>query len=248
MIDAETGDPVDRDETVMGYEFEKNRYVAVEREELDSVKTESSETIEIEHAVPTSDVDWLYWDTPYLVEPDGKTGADIFATIRDAVRSKKVAVVGRMVLALREHPVLLMACGRGMLLITMRDPDEVRTPKQVFDSIPEAKVQSRNLQMAEKLIENMKGDFDLSMFKDRYQEKLRELIEAKLKGRKPKASHEPHRPSNVVNLFDALKKSLDKGGTAESRTSSKSRTARKSGTGGRTGGKKRQKSKERKAG
>jgi DNA end-binding protein Ku len=249
MIDSETGDPVPSDETVMGYEFEKNRYVTVEKEEIDALKIESTETIDIERVVSSSDIDWLYWDTPYLIEPDGKTGADIFATLRDAVKRKKMAAIGRMVMARRERPVLIMPCNKGMVLVTLRDPDEVRKPSKVFEDIPDTKVEPQLLQMAETLLEKMEGKFDLSMFEDRYQEKLHELVEAKMKGQKPVVAEEPTRPSNVVDLFGALKASLEQGGGATApqksapKQASKSKATRKSQGAGTS---KRSKSKARK--
>ena len=94
MIDAETGDVVERDETVMGYEVERDHYITVEPEELDALKIESSDVITVERVVGQAAVDWLYWDTPYLAEPDGKSGRDIFATIREALAEKKVGPRG----------------------------------------------------------------------------------------------------------------------------------------------------------
>lgn len=221
MVDAETGDVVSSDETVMGYEFEKGRYVTVEKEEIDRLKIESSEIINIERVVPASDVDPLYWDKPYIVEPDGKTGLDIFATIREALSDKNVVGLGRAVMSRRERPVMVQPRGKGMMISTLLDPDEVRKPEEFFDSIPDVKVDKQNLQLAELLIEKMEGKFDLSMFEDRYQEALEHLVEAKMKGQKPVAAEEPERPTNVVNLFDALKASLEGKGGEKSSASAK---------------------------
>jgi len=211
MIDEQTEEAVSADDTIMGYEFEKGSYVTVEKEEIDELKIESSETVKIEKVVPTADVDWLYWDTPYMVEPDGKTGLDIFATIRDALGDKDVVGIGRMVMSRRERSVLIQPRGKGMMIVMLRDPDEVRIPEEVFDDIKDVKVDKEALSMAETLLERMEGKFDLSMFEDRYQDALKDLVESKMKGQKPIRTQEPDRPSNVVNLFDALKASLDKG-------------------------------------
>ena len=215
MVDSETGDVVPNDETVMGYEFEKGRYVTVEKNEIDSLKIESSEIIGIERVVPADKVDPLYWDTPYIVEPDGKTGLDIFATIREALKVKEAVGIGRAVMSRRERPVLVQPRGKGMMITTLRDPEEVRQPEEFFDDIADVKVDKQNLQMAEMLIEKMEGPFDLSMFEDRYQQALENLVEAKMKGQKPVVAEEPERPTNVVNLFDALKASLEGTGAAE---------------------------------
>jgi Ku protein len=234
MIDSETGDVVPSEETVMGYEFDKGRYVTVEKDEIDRLKIDSSEIINIERVVPADEVDPLYWDKPYIVEPDGKTGMDIFATIRDALDEREVVGIGRAVMSRRERPVVVQARGKGLMITTLLDPDEVRKPEEYFDKIPDVKVDKQNLQMAELLIGKMEGPFDLSLFKDRYEAALEELVEAKMKGQKPVVAEEPERPTNVVNLFDALKASLEGTGAggakprAERKTTRKSESARKS--------------------
>jgi len=214
MIDAETGKVVERDETIMGYEFEKGKYVKVEPEEIDALKIESSEIITIERVVPKADVDPLFLENPYIVEPDDKSGLDIFATIREALKAKDVVGIGRLVLARREHPVMVEPRGKGFLLITLHDPDEVRLPEEIFDDIKDVKVDKQNLSLAETLIERMEGAFDLKLFEDRYQAALKDMVEAKMKGKKITAPTEVERPSNVVNLFEALKASVaaEKGG------------------------------------
>ena len=214
MIDAETGKVVERDETIMGYEFEKGRYVKVEPEEIEALKIESSEIITIERVVPAGDVDPLFLENPYIVEPDDKSGLDIFATIREALKAKEVVGIGRLVLARREHPVMVQPRGKGFMLVTLHDPDEVRLPEEIFDDIKDVKVDKQNLALAETLVERMEGEFDLKMFEDRYQAALRDMVEAKMKGKKITAPTEVERPSNVVNLFEALKASVaaEKGG------------------------------------
>lgn len=234
MIDSETGDVVPNDATIMGYEFEKGRYVTVEKNEIDSLKIESSEIISIERVVPADKVDPLYWNTPYIVEPDGKTGLDIFATIREALKGKDVVGIGRAVMSRRERPVLVQPRGKGMMITTLRDPAEVRKPEEFFDDIADVTVDKQNLQMAEMLIEKMEGPFDLSMFEDRYQSALENLVEAKMKGQKPVVAEEPDRPTNVVNLFDALKASLEGAGAAKG---GKARAPSKAGRRGDTVGK-----------
>jgi Ku protein len=209
MVDEETEEIVTSDEMVMGYEYEKGQYVTVEKEEIDELKIESSEVIMIERVVPASKVDWLYWDSPYMVEPDGKSGVDIFATIREALGSADMVGIGRMVMSRRERPVMVQARGKGMMIVTLKDPDEVRKPEELFDDIKDVKVDKEALSMAQTLLKRMEGDFDLSMFEDRYQTALQQLVEAKMKGVEPVISEKRERPSNVVNLFDALKASLD---------------------------------------
>jgi Ku protein len=235
MVDEETEEIVSSDEMIMGYEYEKGSYVTIEKEEIDELKIESSEVIKIERVVPSSSVDWLYWDSPYLVVPDGKTGRDIFATIRDALGDMDVVGLGRMVMARRERPVMVQTRGKGLMIVTLKDPDEVRKPEEIFDDeIKDVDVDKQAVSMAETLLKRMEGDFDLTMFEDRYQTALQALIEAKMKGQKPVVSESRDRPTNVVNLFDALKASLDNDEPAPSRkraapvkASSKKKTAKK---------------------
>ncbi|WP_119303297.1 non-homologous end joining protein Ku [Dongia deserti] len=245
MIDSETQDVVDREQTVMGYEFEKGKYVTVEQEELDKLKIESSDVIDIERVVPIADIDWLFWEKPYLIEPDArgkgaKSTVDIFATIRDALKTRKVAALGHAVIGRRERPVMIQPRGKGMMLTTLRDPDEIRKPEEAFDDIDDVKVNKENLQMAETLIERLTSKFDLDMFEDRYQEALQKLVTAKQKGKKVVYAEEPERESNVVDITEALRASLR--GTAKAanvnargngKGTQKKRTARTKTTGKR---------------
>lgn len=212
MIDVETEDVVSAADTVMGYEFDKGKYVTVEKDELDELKIESSEIINIDRVIPAKEVDWLLWDKPYLAEPADKGALDIFATIREALSHKEVVGVGRMVMARRERPVLVMPRGRGMMIVTLRDPDEIRNPEDIFEhDIKDVRVDKQNLSMATLLIDKMEGKIEPEMFEDRYDTALHDLVAAKMKGKKTVIAAPPERPSNVINLADALKASL-KGG------------------------------------
>jgi DNA end-binding protein Ku len=218
MIDSETQDVVDREQTVMGYEFEKGKYVTVEPEEIDKLKIESSDVIDIERVVPADEIDWLFWEKPYIMEPDArgkgaKSTVDIFATIREALKGKEVVGLGHAVIGRRERPVMIQARGKGMMLTTLRDPDEIRKPEEAFDEIGDVKVNKENLQMAETLIERLTGKFDMDMFEDRYQDALHKLVTAKQKGKKIVYAEEPERESNVVDITEALRASLK--GTAK---------------------------------
>src|SRR5262245_33861949 len=124
MIDSETQDVVDREQTVMGYEFEKGKYVTVESDEIEKLKIESSDVIDIERVVPADEIDWLFWEKPYILEPDArgkgaKSTIDIFATIREALKAKEVVGLGHAVIGRRERPVMIQARGKGMMLTTL---------------------------------------------------------------------------------------------------------------------------------
>lgn len=208
MINPETGKVVERDKMALGYEYEKGSFIEIAPEELDALKIESSEVIVIDRVVAEDAVDWLYWDAPYLVTPNGKNSLDVFAVIRDALHAKKAVGLGRMAVSRRERPVLVRPCGKGMMLATLRDPEEVRSPAEIFAGIEDIAVDKQNLALAETLIERMEGKFDLSMFEDRYQTALRELVEAKVSGQRPKTRKAAPEPGKYNDLLDALKASI----------------------------------------
>jgi DNA end-binding protein Ku len=224
MVDPETGATVDKAEQSLGFQYEKGRFVEISPDEIEALKIESSEVIVIERVVPESAIDWLYYDKPYFVTPNDKNSLDVFAVIRDALKAKQVVGIGRMAVARRESPVLIKASGRGMILTTLRDPQEVRSEAEVFDDIVEMKPDKQNLALAETLIQRMAGAFDLSMFEDRYQAALRELVEAKVKGQQPRSRKAAPAPGKYGDLFQALKASID---TAPSEIRAEGRAAGK---------------------
>lgn len=208
--DAETGEELERSSLVKGYEYDRKRYVTLTNEELEQIKLESTKTIEIERFVDIGKIDINYLDAPYYVVPDGKVAAEAYRVIRDAMADEKVVGIGRVVLTSREHPVLIQPRDKGLELITLRTKQELRDPAQYFDEIPDDPVDKRMVEMAKSIIEKMKGDFDPEFFTDRYQDALQELVQAKVKGLPMREQPEPE-PTNVVNLFDALKRSLGDG-------------------------------------
>lgn len=217
--------PVERDDIVMGYEYDRDKYVPVSDEELDSIQVESKHTIDLSRFVDLSSIDPIYFDKPYFVAPDGDMATEAFVTIRDALRSSKKVALGQIVLAKRERIVAIQACGNGMLLETLRFADEVREADAYFDDIEDVSVSSDQIEMAQNLIAARSGEFEPDTFVDHYQKELRELIQAKLKGRDvspPKATKS--KSSNVINLMDALKASLDESETKPKRTA-KARSA-----------------------
>ncbi|HEX2113068.1 MAG TPA: Ku protein, partial [Alphaproteobacteria bacterium] len=148
-----------------------------------------------------------YFDSPYFIVPDGKVAAEAYHVIRAAMEEEKVAGIGRVVLSSREHPLIVQPKDGGLTMTTLRSKDELRDAAEYFDEIPDVSVDKRMVEMAKSIIEKMKGDFDPDFFKDRYQEALHELVQAKVKGLPVKEQPEPE-PTNVINLFDALKRSL----------------------------------------
>lgn len=210
-VDAETGDALDDDEQVKGYQRGENDYVILEDEELDSVALESTRTIDIEMFVPRDEVEWIWYDKPHYLTPDDPVGEEAFSVIRDAMGSTGMLGISRLVMYRRERAVLLEPRDRGIVLWTLRYGDEVRHPDVYFEGIGRSKPDPNLLSLVERLIEERTQPWDASMVDDPVQERLLDLIASKKKGRKPSPSrknpdHEP--ASNVVNIMDALRKSL----------------------------------------
>ncbi|HEX3810098.1 MAG TPA: Ku protein [Rhizomicrobium sp.] len=212
--------PVERADLVKGYEIEKNRYVVVTNEELDEVKLETTHSLEIERFVDASTIDRLYWNDPYYLVPNEKAGVEAFAVIRDAMAKSDRIALGRVVMHTRERLMAIEPHGRGLVGYTLRMANEVVDSKQAFDDIPAVKADRKMLDIADKIIEQLEGPFEPEGFKDRYEEALRALIRRKEKGEKP-VKAEPPENTNVIDLMDALKKSLaKKGGASRKRKAS----------------------------
>ena len=208
LVDPETEEAVESDEQVKGYQIGKNEYVLVEEEEIEKVAIESSHTIDIEAFVPRQEIDEAFLDTPYYLAPDGKMAEEAFAVIRDAMADKKVVGIGRVVLYRRERPVLLEPRGRGLAATTLRYAYEVRDDADYFEDIADVKVSEEMLDLATHIIGRKMTHFDPKRFEDRYQNALLELIEAKREHRPVKSSSPDAKPGNVINLMDALRKSI----------------------------------------
>jgi DNA end-binding protein Ku len=223
--DPDTG-PVDRADLVKGYEIEKNRYVVVSNDELDAVKLETTHTIEIERFVEEKDIDRLYWNAPYYLVPNDDSGTDAYIVIRAALEKTGRIALGRVVMHTRERLVALEPRGKGIVAYTLRMRDEVIDPKKAFDDIPSSRPDARMVDIAQKIIEQQEGPFDPNTFEDRYETALRDLVKRKEKGEKI-VTAEPVEESNVIDLMEALKKSLKhKGRSAPANSNAKKRKAR----------------------
>jgi DNA end-binding protein Ku len=226
-VDAETGDDVEQANIIKGYELAKGEYVDVTREELEAVAIESKRTIEIEQFVPKTQIDELYIRDPYYIAPDGEVGQQAFAVIREAIRKEGMVAVGKVVFTSREHIIALEARDNGMLGITLRYPYEVRKQAEYFGEVPDEKVPKDMLDLALHIVETKRGDFEPEKFEDQYEGALRELIEKKAKGEKIERPKQPA-GSNVVNLMDALRASVEAEGGSERRKPARQQTARTS--------------------
>jgi DNA end-binding protein Ku len=211
--DPDTG-PIERKDLVKGYEVSKNHYVLVSNEELDEVKLETTHTLEIERFVDASTIDRLYWNDPFFLMPDGKEGIDAYVVIREAMKDTGRIALGRVVMHTRERLMAVEPRGKGLIAYSLRTADEVRDSKSMFEDIPDERPDKRMIEIAEKIIEQQEGPFEPKEFRDRYEDALRELIRRKEKGEKPTVAPPAPEPTNVINLMEALQKSLKRKGAA----------------------------------
>jgi DNA end-binding protein Ku len=207
QVDSETGEDVPEEDRVKGYKVADGSYVLMEDDELDDVALESTHTIEIEAFVPRKEVDEIYLDESYYLVPDDKVGVDAFAVIRDAMQEKSLVGLARVVLYRRERLLMLEPRGKGIAATVLRYRNEVRDEDDYFDDIPNVKVAADMLKLAEHILETKRAHFDPEKFEDRYEDALTALIKAKQAGKEPPSSPSP-KPSNVINLMDALRRSV----------------------------------------
>jgi DNA end-binding protein Ku len=227
-IDSETGDVVEADDKVKGYEVDKGQYVLLEDEELDEVALESTHTIEIESFVPREEVDEIYLDESFYIVPNDEVAYEAFAVIREAMKKTDMVALGRVVMHRRERLLMLQPRHKGIAATALRYKPEVRKEDAYFKEIPATKVPHDMLQLAEHILEQKKGHFDPAKFEDRYEGALNALIKAKRAGKEPPTSPAP-KPSNVINLMDALRRSVkgDKGSGAATTAKSSGRPSAK---------------------
>ena len=202
IVDVETGQPVEPEDRVKGYQVEKGQYVLVEEDELDNVAAESTHTIDIEEFVPMAEVDRIYLDESFYLVPQDDMAQEAFA----AMRKEDLAGLARVVIYRREHLLLLRPHGKGLMATTLRYKNEVRDEKDYFDDIQDIKVPADMLRLATHILETKKGHFNPEKFDDRYEDALKDLINAKRAGKAPPILSQPQ-PSNVINLMEALRRS-----------------------------------------
>ena len=209
VIDSETEEPVEQEDRVKGYQVEKGRYIQFEEDELEEVALESTHTIEIESFIPRDEVDEIFLDESYYIVPNDKVAYEAFAVIRDAMKKENLVGLARVVLYRRERILMLQPRGKGLMATALRYRPEVRNEDTYFDEIPNVKVPSDMLDLAVHILESKKAHFEPEQFEDRYEAALADLIRAKQAGKPAPKLSEP-KPSNVVNLMDALRRSVKK--------------------------------------
>ena len=222
MVDERTGKVVDKDDKGRGYELTKGKYVAIETEELDAVEFEATHTIDIDIMVPAEEIDRRYFDKPYYIAPNGKTGADAFKVIREAMEKTERVALARIVMANREHIIALEPFGKGFLGTTLRYDYEVRDSKPYLGNLPSPRVDKEMVDIAKSILERKAGHFDASKFKDQYEAALKKLVKRKAAGKTIEAAEPQEDRGNVIDLMDALKQSM-KGRSARTKAKSGSR-------------------------
>ncbi len=216
--DAETGEDVARRDTVKGYEVEKGRYLIVTPEDLDSVKVESSSTMTVEKFVDAGSIDPIYYDASYYLAPDGKGAEDVYAVLREAVQKAGKVALTRIVIAQRERTVALRPMDGGLVAHTLNEQRDLNSAQPLFETIKTVSIDPEMVQLAEMLIARQSAQYDPSDLEDRYESRMRAMIDAKMKGEGIVTEGTPAAAdSNVVDLMAALRASLKGASPASSR-------------------------------
>jgi DNA end-binding protein Ku len=208
LVDPETGETVEKEDVGRGYEVGKGQYLEIEDEEIEKLRIESSHTLAIDAFVPRSEIDDRYIDSPYYIAPTDKVGQEAFAVIRDAIRENRMVALGRVVLARREHVMMLEAFDKGLLATTLRYPNEVRDQAAYFEDIADFKLPADMKELAAHIVDSKASHFDPSTFVDHYETALIEMLQAKQAGRVIEAPKQEPAPHRVINLMDALRASI----------------------------------------
>jgi DNA end-binding protein Ku len=224
-VDAETGDPVEKDDIKRGYEFAKGQYLMVEDDEIEKIRIESTHTIDIDSFVPRVEIDDRYLDSPYYIAPTDQVGQEAFTVIRDAMAEKKMVGLARIVLSRREHVVMLEPFEKGLLATTLRYQYEVRDAGAYFDEIPDLKLPAEMRKLAAHIVETKAGHFTPDKFEDHYEKALVELLRKKQAGLPADVVEDEPEAPRVINLMDALKASIKAGGKKPAAASTTKRRA-----------------------
>ncbi len=208
-LDAGTEREVSRRDTVKGYEFKKDHYVLFSDEDFDSVKVESSSTMTVEKFVDADSIDPIYYDSSYYLAPDGKGSEDVYAVLREAVETTGKVALTRVVISQRERTVAIRPLDGGLALHTLNEERDLNDARSLFEGTKEIKVDPEMVKLAVQLIDRQTGRYDPADLEDRYETRLRAMIDARVKG-EGVATEEDAAPrmGNVVDLMAALKRSL----------------------------------------
>jgi DNA end-binding protein Ku len=220
-VDPVTGKEVGQEDEVKGYQRGEDEYIILEDDELENVALDSTKTIDISTFTPRDTIEWVWLDTPYYLSPNDPVGQEAFSVIRDAMESQDMVGISRLVITRRERAVMLEPRGKGIVLWTLRYGDEVRDEETYFEGIGDETADSDMMPLIQQLIKKQTQHWNPKMVVDPVQDRLLDIIAAKKKAlKKPskakaKTPASAPAPSNVINIMDALKKSV----AAETRTS-----------------------------
>lgn len=206
FIDSETGDPVEREDQVKGYEVADGRYVELEAEEVAAAVPEADKTLEVDEFIACSAVDDTFFDKPYYLAPADKQSVEVFSLIRASLQASKMAAIARTVLFRRYRTLLIRAHEKGLVATTLNHDYEVRAANEAFESIPKLKLDKEMLELAGHIIKTKMGRFDPEKFDDRYETALAELVKAKVEGRKIRKL-KPPKETKPSDLLEALRRS-----------------------------------------
>lgn len=218
--------PVENEEITKGYEYEKGKYVLIDPKEVDELKLESKQTIDLARFVDESAIDDRYFETPYYLLPDGEMADEGYAILQKALKDSKKIGVGQFILRGRGNIVAIKPFGKGLLLEVLRHANEIRAAEPIFKEITEVKVDKEALDLAKELIKRKSGKFEPEQFKDEYSEAVWELINAKIEHRAPEIVEAGPPTAKVINIMDALKKSVQQGKGGAAAKSAAKRAAR----------------------
>ena len=217
-LDAETNEEVSRRDLVKGYEFKKDHYLLLSDGDFDSVKVESSSVITIEKFVEMGSIDPIYFDNSYYIAPDGKGSDDVYAVLREAIARTGRIALARVVISQRERTMALRPMDGGLAAHTLLEGRDLNSPKELFEDVAATKTDPEMVKLAAELVDRQTGQYDPADLEDRYETRLRAMIEAKLKGEgiEPEVE-EPAERGKVIDLMAALKRSLGEPAVSDSK-------------------------------
>jgi DNA end-binding protein Ku len=213
--DAETEEEVSRSDLVKGYEFRKDHYLLMDDADFEAARIESSSVLTVEKFVPAASIDPLYFDTSYYLAPDGDAGTDVYLVLHAAIGKSGMVGLSRVVMGQRERVVALMVHGKGFVAHTLHEERDLNSAKDALGDLPDSKPDPEMIKLAQQLIERQAGNYDPADWEDRYETRLREVIDAKLKGEGIELAPQEDDRSNVIDLMTALKQSLGGGQPAK---------------------------------
>jgi DNA end-binding protein Ku len=244
--------PVDTDEIMKGFEYQKGNYVLLSDDDLEAVKLETKKTFDLTQFVGGCEIEPLYFDKPYFVVPQDELAEEAYRVIRDAMKKTQTIGLGQLAMRGKEYLAALKPCGKGLTLETLHYAEEVRKADPFFSDVSAKKADDELLGVAEELIKRKTAPFDAAAFKNHYTQALRQLLDQRVKGKAPKVETEDERPSgdNVIDLMSALKRSLEGGkktasGSARKPPARRAKPPRK--TAGKAGARKKPAQKARKS-